>query len=91
MLQGIEHTGGGTSAPSALRQAIPEMQRARSDAIKIVVHISDGNSREEIESEIAPLGKQLRANGAIVFAATFSPKYYLPELEAITGDSKKVY
>lgn len=91
MLKGIEHTGGGTSSPSALRMATQEIQaRGRSDARLYVVHISDGNSADPIES-VMSAATALKATGAHVFTTTFSSDAYLPELNIIADAEHRIY
>lgn len=93
MLNAIKHTGGSTSALSALNIALSEIRaNAREEADLVVLHISDGNSIETID-RFQQVAKQIRDQGATIFAATFSRvcEVCRQELEAITGSKNRVY
>ncbi|VDP16990.1 unnamed protein product, partial [Onchocerca flexuosa] len=90
-LLSLPHLGGNTSSVSGVNLAIREIhERARSDARKMVVLISDGKSQDYWE-KLLDASHRLHATDASVFAITANDDYHFRELELYTRNKWRVY
>ncbi|KAL3997471.1 von Willebrand factor type A domain family protein [Acanthocheilonema viteae] len=90
-LDKIKFTGGGTRIASAIDLTLADLSRwRRSDAIQILILISDGNG-QELWHVVQTAGKKLQNANVEVFAVPISRDYNLNELTLYTGDVKRIY